>query len=452
MGDHFYTTDPAERIGALNTGYRDEGIECYVFAVGPVFAPPVPGSVVLNRLFNPDTGDHFYTTSASEAQNAVTSAGYRSEGFACWVFPSPTSGAIPLFRLWNGENDHFYTVSQNNKDSAIREADYRDEGIACYVLGGPVAPAVPFYRMYKPGGGFWDDVGDFFSGIGDALVGAASAVGGAIVDTIESIVGPLLNFLSMALELIFSIPYFGGFLRELWDLGLTIVWGALSALDFLAGLLGFMPEKRLKLMVIVQLDEKLNPVIDPKLVQPFIEAAIQTFHGQANVRIIPVGPFEYSSPFQDVPTAGLNYVHVEQRPSDADTLDVKCGDDVADFFDDVVDDLGVAGSKFNQKLTFDLFWANFRRVIGYGAPIGAFAVRSFKTRHVGCSLGPLSDYVVVDFTKANVRMLAHELGHACNLWHDDDRNNLMHPANDAGYSLSRVQKALLRTSRHATYF
>jgi predicted Zn-dependent protease len=85
---------------------------------------------------------------------------------------------------------------------------------------------------------------------------------------------------------------------------------------------------------------------------------------------------------------------------------------------------------------------------------GAFAVRRFKTQNDGCSLGPLTDYVTVAFKESITRTLAHELGHACNLWHYDDPDNLMTPGRSGGvgYSLSRVQKALVRMSRHVTYF
>ena len=45
------------------------------------------GTTPLLRAFNPTSGDHFYTTSAAERDNAVAN-GYRNEGVACHVFPS----------------------------------------------------------------------------------------------------------------------------------------------------------------------------------------------------------------------------------------------------------------------------------------------------------------------------------------------------------------------------
>ena len=46
------------------------------------------GSVPLFRMFSPKAGDHFYTTNAAEKNNAITSLGYVDEGIAAYVNPS----------------------------------------------------------------------------------------------------------------------------------------------------------------------------------------------------------------------------------------------------------------------------------------------------------------------------------------------------------------------------
>ncbi len=459
MGDHFYTTDVPERDAALTrAGYHYERVECYVFPVGPSATPTVPGTTPLLRLFNPDTGDHFYTTSSTEAHNAVSGGGYRSEQISCFVFPGPAPGAVPLFRLWNGENDHFYTISTANRDSAINDAGYTLELIACYVLDTQTPISSPFFRLYKPGRGFWDDVGDFFSGVGNAIGGLITTVGGAVVDGLDGVFGWPLDAGAWLLEnTIFNIPWVGGALRDFWNGVLTIGWGILSFFDSIAGSLGFRPEKRMKIMVIVQLDELGNTVTTSAKILPLLQAAIDTFKNQANVRLLPVGPFIFSSPFQDLPSASGDYILTETDRSGADTLNVNCDDDL------LYDDVGSIGTKLNTKLSRDLFFAGWRRVLGYGAPVAAFAVRSFKNKHSsGCSLGPLADYVVVNFNGvSSVRVLPHELGHACNLWHPrlgtgeaPDPDNLMTPdgKGGVGFSLNSDQIVLLRASRHVTYF
>jgi hypothetical protein len=59
----------------------------YTFSPPPSLAVPV------------GVGDHFYTTSAAERDNAIANFGYSSEGVACYVFDSQAPGTTPLYRL-----------------------------------------------------------------------------------------------------------------------------------------------------------------------------------------------------------------------------------------------------------------------------------------------------------------------------------------------------------------
>jgi len=40
-------------------------------------------------MYSPSAVDHFYTTSASERDNAVDNLGYVDEGISCYVLPVP---------------------------------------------------------------------------------------------------------------------------------------------------------------------------------------------------------------------------------------------------------------------------------------------------------------------------------------------------------------------------
>ena len=103
-----------------------------------------------NRSTNVGVGDHFYTTSAAERDNAIANVGYTDEGTACYVFNSQAQGTTPLFRLLNPNNgDHFYTTSAAERDNAIANISYIYEGIACYVFGWFVQDTTPLYRMLK---------------------------------------------------------------------------------------------------------------------------------------------------------------------------------------------------------------------------------------------------------------------------------------------------------------
>src|SRR6266542_2365697 len=94
VGDHFYTTSAAERDNAVaNLGYVDESVACWA----PVILQGV-GRTGFFRLFSPASGDHFYTTSAPERDNAVANLGYINEGIACDVLGAAGAGTTPLFR------------------------------------------------------------------------------------------------------------------------------------------------------------------------------------------------------------------------------------------------------------------------------------------------------------------------------------------------------------------
>jgi hypothetical protein len=149
-GDHFYTTSAPERDNALaNIGYVSENVACWV----PV---PVQGAVraPLYRLWNPGSSDHFYTTSAPERDKAIANAGYVAEGVACEVYSAAQPGSVPLYRLWNpGSGDHFYTTSAPERDAAVANAGYVSEGIAGWVPSAAAAGTVPLHRLWNSGSG-----------------------------------------------------------------------------------------------------------------------------------------------------------------------------------------------------------------------------------------------------------------------------------------------------------
>jgi len=149
IGDHFYTTSAPERDNAIaNVGYVSESVACWV----PVGAAPV-GQVPFYRLFNEETGDHFYTTSAQERDEAIAFAGYVFEGVACDVFAGSTAGAVPLHRLYNPQNgDHFYTSSAAERDSAVSTFGYLSEGVAAWVPIAADATTTPLFRLLNLGG------------------------------------------------------------------------------------------------------------------------------------------------------------------------------------------------------------------------------------------------------------------------------------------------------------
>ncbi|MCP3402153.1 MULTISPECIES: CARDB domain-containing protein [unclassified Bradyrhizobium] len=159
-GEHFYTTSVLERDNAIaNLNYADEGTKCFVYTA------PRPNAVAFHRLvrasdpqapvplfraYNPNNGDHFYTTSAVEADFAVQRYGYRGEGKACYVYDKPRGGVTPFYRCVSTKiGDHFYTTDLAERDNAVAALGYRDEGVACYVYANQTQGFVPLYRLVQ---------------------------------------------------------------------------------------------------------------------------------------------------------------------------------------------------------------------------------------------------------------------------------------------------------------
>jgi hypothetical protein len=287
-------------------------------------------------------------------------------------------------------------------------------------------------------------IGTFITGAVDVI----TTIFNAIIEVIESTVGWLIDALAFLVELTFSIPIIGRITKWLWNAVLTGFWAVAAGglVDFLGAVVGILPEKKLRLCVIILRDENGDPVEDPANVVPWLQNTIDIFRREANVRVIPSAPFQFDSAFADGEVATEDWVLTQGRGSnDANVLDVECDGGMA------LADLGAAGGQFDLIASTTGFYSNGRRLIGYGAPVVVFIVRSVVGSQDGCSLGPLTDYVVVESGLGpGNNVMAHEIGHACSLWHVDDTTNLMNP-DDAETQLSRFQVALLRSSRHVSY-
>jgi Repeat of unknown function (DUF5648) len=144
-GDHFYTTSRVERDNAFAfLDYLEEGTACFVFDA------PSTGTTPFYRCYNPVTGDHFYTTSQPEASNAIDSLAYQAEGVACYVFDAAGPGTVPLYRLLNSKSgDHLYTTSRMEANNAVFSFGYQWELTACHVFDSGVMGTVPLYRLVQ---------------------------------------------------------------------------------------------------------------------------------------------------------------------------------------------------------------------------------------------------------------------------------------------------------------
>ena len=97
----------------------------------------------MHRLYNPNSGEHFYTSSTAEKDNLV-SVGWKYEGEG-WKAPSWSN--VPVYRLYNpNAGDHHYSMSKAERDNLVA-VGWSYEGIGWY---SDEAKTVPLYRQYNP--------------------------------------------------------------------------------------------------------------------------------------------------------------------------------------------------------------------------------------------------------------------------------------------------------------
>jgi len=127
-GEHFYTASINERTQLLNAGWDYEGVG---------WIAPAKSNVPVYRLYNPNAGDHHYTIDKNE-MNHLRSVGWRYEGIG-WY--SSDQKKVPLYRLYNPNavaGSHHYTLVTAERSNLIGKG-WRNEGISWYALAVPKA-------------------------------------------------------------------------------------------------------------------------------------------------------------------------------------------------------------------------------------------------------------------------------------------------------------------------
>ena len=120
-GEHFYTANAGERDYLVGLGWNYEGIGWYA---------PVCSSVPVYRLYNPNGGEHHFTTNLGERNNLIA-IGWEDEDIG-WY--SDEAERIPLYRQYNPNeysNNHNYTTDKGENDWLV-SIGWEAEGIGWY--------------------------------------------------------------------------------------------------------------------------------------------------------------------------------------------------------------------------------------------------------------------------------------------------------------------------------
>jgi|SRR5450755_792490 len=199
-----------------------------------------------------------------------------------------------------------------------------------------------------------------------------------------------------------------------------------NVLDFLFGFLAW-PQKKMRIQIFVLKDSSTGkPVYSGGNMQASIQYAIDTFKSQFNVKVI-----SYS----------VDWVIQLTDTPPADALTPGCGGPLFE------QEFGDAGEYYSSHIAG---WNAIPISLTY--PISVFVVREVIGK-IGCSLGPLTDYVVISPEGIDsINTMAHEIGHCCSLWHSGTKSNLMWRNDDRGSGSKWFQRNLLRSSRHVNYY
>ena len=113
---HLFTTSRGEFEVVVGRGYRDESSQRVGFSV---LNQEEDRSQPLYRLYNPNSGGHYYTVSLGEQQSLVQ-AGWIFERVEGYLFDTPTADSTEIFRLYNKQTgQHCFTADISERDQIL---------------------------------------------------------------------------------------------------------------------------------------------------------------------------------------------------------------------------------------------------------------------------------------------------------------------------------------------
>lgn len=258
----------------------------------------------------------------------------------------------------------------------------------------------------------------------------------------------------------------GGFLSQVGSFVFEALNRVVGIVDFVMMLVGIMLPKRLQVQIVILRDEEGTALLldedSPAKVladeQSWIDDAVAVIR-ECCWNEIKIYVHTASGEF----TADASEYHVTiPFPCPTSPLDVDFGPKL------FVDDYTESGEFFRRHS------ARHPPAFGYGSPVTVFVVRDVAEK-IGASLGILTDWVVVEAGRGFARYSGalqgverrpttpmHEIGHAGGVIKHDSvvdaapqeskRSHLIESGVPRGTVVSRWQRAVVRGSRHVTFF
>jgi len=127
LNQYYVTIDPAKKTALVNMGYVVQSSSFNTPSGLADLPNPAAGRINIYQL--KENGSNFYTTSLPELE-LVMRRGYPYVGVL--TTSNETGSGTPVYRLQYGDR-HFYTTSTSERDSAVSKYRFVNEGIAFYV-------------------------------------------------------------------------------------------------------------------------------------------------------------------------------------------------------------------------------------------------------------------------------------------------------------------------------
>lgn len=112
-------------------------------------------TVVVHRLYNPNSGEHLYTKNPDDVALCVSWGWIHEEDSDFVAYGSNKEGRVPVYRLYNPTAGlHHYTADRNEFTHLVSAGAFNSEGVAFYAMPSASTEGTLMYRLFNPYEGF----------------------------------------------------------------------------------------------------------------------------------------------------------------------------------------------------------------------------------------------------------------------------------------------------------